>query len=56
MKNVKKLTAIILSLALFLGISVSSNALSIEGGVEPLKNQFVAGEGPVVDEIGRAHV
>ena len=49
MKNVKKLTAIILSLALFLGISVSSNALSIEGGVEPLKNQFESAEGPAVD-------
>lgn len=49
MKNAKKLTAIILSLALFLGISVSSNALSIEGGVEPLKNQFEAAEGPAVD-------
>ena len=49
MKNVKKLIAIILSLALFLGISVSSNALSVEGGIEPLKEQFVAGEGPIVD-------
>lgn len=45
----KKIIAIILSLTIFLGISVSSNALSVEGGIEPLKNQFVAGEGPVVD-------
>ncbi len=49
MKNVKKLVALILSLSIFLGISVSSNALSVEGGIEPLKNQFVAAEGPAVD-------
>lgn len=45
----KKITAIILSFVLFFSFIVSSNALSIEGGIEPLKNEFVADEGPVVN-------
>jgi len=45
----KKITAIILSLTLFFSFIVSSNALSIEGGIDLLKNEFVADEGPIVN-------
>ena len=45
----KKFTAILLSLVLFFTFIASSNALSIEGGIEPLKSEFIADEGPVVN-------
>ena len=45
----KKFTAIILSLILVFSCVVSSSALSINGGIEPLKNEFKADIGPEVN-------
>ncbi|MBE6820234.1 MAG: hypothetical protein E7516_04210 [Ruminococcaceae bacterium] len=42
----KKLTAIILALAFILTLPTGAFALSKEGGIEPLKAQFVQDEGP----------
>lgn len=50
MKTSKKLVAIILALACMFVYPASVNALSIEGGVEPLTELFVAGEGPVTGD------
>lgn len=47
MKTAKKLAAIILA-CLFL-FPLSANALSVNGGVEPLKTLFEQGEGPVTN-------
>lgn len=47
MKSAKKLVAIILVFACMFVYPASANALSIGSGVEPLKDLFVAGEGPV---------
>ena len=45
----KKIISIILSFALFFSFVLSSNALSLDGGIDALKNEFNAGEGPVVN-------
>lgn len=46
----KKIIAIILALTCLAVFPASANALSVEGGIEPLKDLFVAGEGPVTGE------
>lgn len=46
----KKLIAIILVLACILTYPASAYALSIEGGVEPLKDLFIRDEGPVAGD------
>jgi predicted peptidase len=43
----KKIIALILALICAFPFTLSVTALSITGGVEPLKAEFVAGEGPV---------
>ncbi len=43
----KKIIALMLALICAFSFVTSATALSIEGGVEPLKAEFVAGEGPV---------
>lgn len=48
MKMFKKTVALFLALVCLLGCSVSAGALSIEGGIEQIKEQFVFGEGPKV--------
>lgn len=50
MKNIKKILALLLAIICVFTCSVSSFALSMEGGVAALKAQFAAGEGPVVGE------
>ena len=50
MKNIKKIFALILAVICLFTCSVSSFALSMEGGVEALKAQFVQDEGP---EVGK---
>lgn len=47
MKNIKKILAILLAITLIAAYPVGAGALSIEGGIGPLKEQFVFGEGPV---------
>lgn len=46
----KKIIAIFLALTCLTVFPASANAISVEGGIEPLKDLFVAGEGPVVGE------
>lgn len=53
MKMFKKTAAFFLALMFILSASVSAGALSVEGGIEPLKEQFVFGEGP---KVGRYSV
>lgn len=48
MKRFKKVTAFFLAIMCIFGCSLSAGALSIEGGIEPIKEQFVFGEGPEV--------
>lgn len=45
----KKIIAILLAFVCIFSSAVSVSALSISGGVEPLKAEFTAGEGPVED-------
>lgn len=47
MKNFRKIMAILLAITLIAVYPASAGALSIEGGIEPIKEQFVFGEGPV---------
>lgn len=47
MKNIKKIIAILLTITLIAAYPASAGALSIEGGIEPINEQFVFGEGPV---------
>lgn len=49
MKTSKKTAAIILAFVFLFSFPTSANAISVEGGIEPLKNQFVVGEGPAVE-------
>ncbi len=46
----KRLIAFILALACLASFPLSSNALSLNGGIEPLKAEFKAGEGPVTGD------
>ena len=45
----KKFIAIILALSIFLVLPVGTSALSIDDGLDALKEEFVFGEGPVED-------
>lgn len=49
MKTAKKIAAAILAIVLALGASACAYALSVDGGIKPLKDLFNAGEGPVTD-------
>ncbi len=49
MKMFKKTVALILAVVCVFSCCLSAGALSIEGGIEPIKEQFVFGEGPEVD-------
>ncbi len=46
----KKFVAIIMALILAFAYTASAGALSLEGGIEPLKAKFEAGEGPKVGD------
>ncbi|MBQ2903159.1 MAG: hypothetical protein IJE48_02045 [Clostridia bacterium] len=46
MKKIKKLTAILLAFILLAAYPLGAGALSVEGGLDPIKEQFVFGEGP----------
>ena len=46
MKNIRKLTAILLAFILLAAYPLGAGALSVEGGLDPIKEQFVFGEGP----------
>ncbi|MBQ5777931.1 MAG: hypothetical protein IIV97_03830 [Oscillospiraceae bacterium] len=50
MKNIKKAIAFILAVMLIAVYPAGAGALSLEGGIEPIKEQFVFGEGPVAGE------
>ncbi len=50
MKNIKKTLALLLAIICIFTCTVSSFALSMEGGVDGLKAQFVQGEGPVAGD------
>lgn len=50
MKTFKKIIAILLAISLIAAYPAGASALSIEGGIEPLKEQFVQGEGPVAGD------
>ena len=43
----KKIIAVLLALTCIFSLTASASAISIEGGIEPLKAEFDAGEGPV---------
>lgn len=45
----RKFISVLLVIAFIFSVPFCANALSIEGGVEALKAEFVAGEGPVED-------
>lgn len=47
MKSIRKIMAILLAVMLIAVYPAGAGALSIEGGIEPIKEQFVFGEGPV---------
>ena len=47
MKNLKKIIAILLAISLIAVFPAGASALSIDDGIEPIKEQFVFGEGPV---------
>ncbi len=47
MKKFKKLVAVVLVFAMLSMLPLSASALSMEGGLDPLKKEFVFGEGPV---------
>ncbi len=46
----KKLISIILALTVLLAIPVSANALSLNDGIDALREEFIFGEGPVEDD------
>lgn len=50
MKKISKFIAIVLVLTMFSVFPLSASALSLEGGLDPLKNEFVFGEGPVAGD------
>ncbi len=50
MKALKKIIAVVLALMCVVSLPLTASALSIEGGIEPLMAQFVAGEGPTVGD------
>ncbi|MBQ8575905.1 MAG: prolyl oligopeptidase family serine peptidase [Clostridia bacterium] len=50
MQTVKRLVAVILTLMFVMSLPVSVSALSLQDGLDSLKAQFIAGEGPVVDD------
>ena len=50
MKNFKKIIAILLTLSLIAVYPAGASALSIDDGIEPIKEQFVFGEGPVAGD------
>ncbi len=47
MKKFKKLVAVVLVFAMLSMLPLSASALSMEGGLDPLKNEFVFAEGPL---------
>ena len=47
MKRFKKLIAVVLVFAMLSILPLSASALSMEGGLDPLKNEFVFAEGPL---------
>ena len=47
MKNIRKIIAVLLAMAMLAVFPASADALSVEGGLDPIKEQFVFGEGPV---------
>lgn len=49
MKMFRKTVALFLAAMFVFGCSVSAGALSVSGGIEPIKEQFVFGEGPAVN-------
>lgn len=50
MKNIKRILAILLAVTLIAAYPAGASALSLEGGIEPIKEQFVSGEGPVAGD------
>jgi hypothetical protein len=53
MKNFRKIIALLLVTALIAVYPAGASALSIEDGIEPIKEQFVSGEGPDADREGK---
>lgn len=49
MKTAKKLAAFIIAFVFLFSFPIGANALSLDGGIEPLKDLFVQGEGPSVN-------
>lgn len=47
MKNLRKIIAILLAVSLIAVFPAGASALSIDDGIEPIKEQFAFGEGPV---------
>ena len=47
MKKFKRLIAVVLVFAMLSMLPLSASALSMEGGLDPLKNEFVFAEGPL---------
>ena len=49
MKTAKKLAAAIIAVILVFSATSGAFALSVEGGIEPIKGLFEASEGPVTN-------
>lgn len=50
MKTMKRIVAVLLVLVCMLSLPLSASALSLQDGINSLKTQFIAGEGPVVGD------
>ena len=50
MKMFKKIVAVVLVISMLSLLPLSASALSIDGGLDALKNEFVFGEGPIEDD------
>ena len=50
MKKFKKLVAVVLVFAMLSMLPLSASALSMKGGLDPLKKEFVFAEGPVEED------
>ncbi len=50
MKNFKRIVAMLLALVCLFSFPANASALSLDGGIDALKSEFLMGEGPVVDD------